>query len=198
MTTTSTGRAARGPRWSDDARRRFAALAGMLGLLATFVVAATGVGPTSSAWTNPAHHSVSVTAGTWAVTPTVGCTVMRLVNGVETVQAGKTCSVTATMDNYWSSAPSRVANVTFAFTYSGATYPDYFLFTIDMRTATGVPSGWSWTTSGSVGANLVGRSACSALPYFTATTFPSWGPVSSTQIQFHENRTGVSGLSCTA
>lgn len=140
---------------------------------------------------------------TWTFTPPVSypiCQVCRLVGGVETARPGSTCTVTGlTVDSYWGTVGSRMANVSIAFSYSGATYPDYFKFTVDMTTATGLPAGWNWATSGTKGGNLVLSPSyqCSSLPILVGSSDPGWGPTNGFQFQIFENRAGET-VTCAA
>ncbi len=132
----------------------------------------------------------------WTFTPPVSyptCQVYRLVGGVETARPGSTCTVTGlTVDSSWGTVGSRMANVSIAFSYSGATYPDYFKFTVDMTTATGLPAGWNWATSGTNGGNLVLSPSyhCSSLPILSGSSDPGWGPTNGFQFQIVEKRAG--------
>jgi len=139
---------------------------------------------------------------TWSFTPPVSyptCQVYRLVGGVETARPG-TCTVTGLkVDSFWGTVGSRMANVSISFSYSGATYPDYFRFTVDMATSTGIPAGWNWATSGTRGGNLVLSPSyqCSSLPILAGSSTPSWGPTNGFQFQILENRVGQT-VTCAA
>ncbi|MET0788728.1 MAG: hypothetical protein ABWY33_05735 [Cellulomonas sp.] len=148
--------------------------------------------PTSAAWVNNVHVSASATTGTWSTTAN-GCTVVRLVGGVETPSPTATCTVSGVQmqkGGWWGTAPARQTNLDISFTSTGAVYPDYFRFTVDLSTTPGLPSGWSWSTSGIGDGNLVVRSACSVLPSLTASTPATWGPPTTIYTPLYENRSG--------
>lgn len=151
---------------------------------------------------------VAMTLGTWGVPtswsytpPATGpaCAVYRLVGGVEVLRPA-TCTVTSVhFVNWWDSPGNRKANVGISFSYSGAQYPDYFRFTVDMSTARGIPAGWVWSTSGTRGGNLVLAPSyrCSSLPVIEGSSVPSWGPTGGFEFQIWENRLGDSQVTCT-
>ncbi|CAN5230642.1 hypothetical protein BH11ACT1_BH11ACT1_16040 [soil metagenome] len=125
------------------------------------------------------------------------CEVYRMVGGTETLQTGKRCTVTdLTAVNVWGTAGTRQANVNIGFSYTGATYPDYVKFTVDMATA-GLSTSWSWASSGTRGGNLLVSSTyrCSSLPILTGSSDPGWGPTSGFQFQVVEDRS-TSGVTC--
>lgn len=129
---------------------------------------------------------------TWIYTPVTTyptCAVYRIVDRVDTLQPGKSCTASVAVRDYWGTVGSRSANVDVAFTYTGASYPDYFRFTVDLRTA-GLPAAWSWTTAGTSGGNLILAPSyrCSSLPILTGSSDPSWGPTGSLQFQLAEAR----------
>lgn len=161
----------------------------------------------SPAYAPSATDRVSVTVGTWPIpatwtytaAPTYPvCAVYRVVNGVETLQFGKSCTVSSLSlaKDAWGQVGSRRANVDVAFTFTGATYPDYFKFTVDMSTA-GLPSDWSWANAGTAGGNLLLSSAyrCASLPILTGSSNPNWGPTTGFQFQVDEDRS-ASDITC--
>jgi hypothetical protein len=158
----------------------------------------------TSGYTPSATDRAFVTIGTWPVSATWAytppypiCGVYRLVNGVETARPGS-CTVTSlSAAAWWGTAGSRLANVDIAFTYTGASYPDYFKFSVDMRTTSGLPTDWGWATSGVSGGNLVVSSSylCGRLPVLDGSSVPSWGPTSGFEFRLVENRSTTT-VSC--
>lgn len=149
----------------------------------------------------------SVTIGTWPMrgtwtyappAPTTSCSVYRIVGGTPVLQAGKTCQVTSITGRLFGGDPAndRKSWVTFNFSWTGAEYPDYFQFTVDMTQTTGLPSDYKWTTAGAGTGQLTVTSACSAMPIFSGSTPTGWGPVSSIEHLFYEVRQGKSPLGC--
>jgi hypothetical protein len=155
----------------------------------------------TTAYTPSATDRASVTIGSWPVASTWTytpfhpiCRVYRLVKGVAALQP-RTCTVTGlSAQDWWGATGSRTANVNISFGYTDASYPDYFTFSVDMTTTSGLPSNWSWSTSGTWGGNLVLSSSyqCSTLPILNGSQVPAWGPTSGFQFQVLENRTGQS------
>ncbi|MEZ0446803.1 hypothetical protein [Cellulomonas sp. ICMP 17802] len=175
---------------SGTGRRR--ALTAVVGLVLTALAGLVSTEPTSAAWTNDVHVTAVATTATWS-TGTTSCTVVHLVGTVETVTAGATCAVSGVKmqaAGWWGTAPSRQTNLDITFTSTGAAYPDYFRFTVDLSTTPGLPNGWVWSTSGTGVGNLVVRSACSALPSLTATSPTTWGPPTTLYTPLYENRAG--------
>jgi len=161
----------------------------------------------SPAYAPSTTDRVSVTLGTWPIAATWTytpaptypvCAVYRVVDGVETLQSGKSCTVSglSVAGKAWGQVGSRRSNVDVAFTFTGATHPDYFKFTIDMGTA-GLPADWSWSNAGTAGGNLLLSSAyrCSSLPILTGSSNPSWGPTNGFQFQVDEDRS-ASDITC--
>lgn len=153
-------------------------------------VATTGYAPSATDRASVTIDSWPVPA-TWAYTqPYPICGVYRLVNGVETARPA-TCTVTGlSAAARWGTSGSRLANVDIAFAYAGATYPDYFKFTVDLSTTSGLPADWSWATSGFSGGNLVVSPSypCSSLPVLAGSSVPSWGPTTGLEFRLVEKR----------
>lgn len=150
----------------------------------------------------------ALTIGTWGMrtawtfTPPVsatGCKVVRLNgNGVEIPSPSATCTITQVAMQgaaWWGTKPARQTNIDVTFTSTGAAYPDYFVFTVNLATVTGLPTDWNWSTSGTGNGNPVVRSACSALPLLTASSPTTWGPPPSQYFPLYENRAG-NAVSC--
>lgn len=163
---------------------------------------------TADRYTPSEVAGVALTLGTWGMrtawtyTPpvsTTGCRVVHLnTSSVEVPSPGATCTVTGVAmqsGGWWGTKPARQANIDVSFTSTGALYPDYFVFTVNLSTISGLPTDWTWSTSGSGYGNPVVRSACSALPLLTASSPTSWGPPTSQYFPLYESRSG-NAVSC--
>ncbi len=180
--------------------QRSAVMLAALALLTTAGVLATAVSPTSAAWDDGARFGAAASSGTWSTTPTVGCTVVYLDRtGVETPHVGATCAVTGinvTTDS------NGHADVFFSFSHNGTVTwragesADYYVFTADMGDATGLTAPWDWRMAGPQAGNVLVRSTCSAMPFFTGATPSGWGPQTSIWQTFARDRSAATGLTC--
>lgn len=148
---------------------------GVIALAAVLAIgAAVAVQSTVAAWTDPAHISATASAGRW----TNVCQVMSSA-GVATTKPCTVVSLRGRDNGDGRPAGQRTAQMYATFTFGNLAAGEYVLFTVDLRTATGLPANWStWTTPnrGFGLGNLTAQpgSLCSALPNLTARA-PVWG-----------------------
>lgn len=153
----------------NAARRGLVAGAVVLVFLGTLAVQST-----VAAWTDPAVVQATASAGTWANV----CRVMSPA-GVATTKPCTVVSVRGQDNGDGRPAGARTGHFYVRFTFGNLAADEYVLFTVDLRTATGLPANWStWATPhrGFGLGNLTAQpgSLCSALPNLTARA-PVWG-----------------------
>lgn len=145
-------------------------------------------------------YSIVVMIGGWPVSTTwagatVGC---QVVDG-QGNPTGASCTITDLhVGDSWGTVGSRVANFYVSFSATGVNGDNRVQFTADLSTATGLPSGWTWSTSGTAtGTNItpVAGYTCSQLPILTAQTSPGWGSYTGVYFAVYENRSGQT-VSC--
>ena len=147
---------------------------GLLAAVAVLAVAGSlALQPTVAAWTDPAQFRATASAGTWG-------NVCRVMNsaGVATTKSCTVTSLRAQDNGDGRPAGQRTAHFYAKFTVGTLAAGEYIVFTADVRTATGLPAGWStWTTPNRAFGlgNLTAQPgvACSALPSLTARA-PDW------------------------
>lgn len=170
---------------------RIAALALALLTGGAMGMAAAGLGPvetTSAAWTDNTYASAVVTAGTWPTTTGNSCTAIGL--------DGRTltgCAVTGIRYDGWGSPGSQTRNYYINFRTPLGTRA--VSFDVDLTTATGSGSSWSWEKAGVLtGAQFMGRGgwSCAQLPRLSGTG-ADWQTLT-IYFQVAENRTGTSSV----
>lgn len=135
---------------------------------------------------------------TWSYTPPVvpGCVV---VDGAGNPAPGFTCRITKLTADVWGPTGSRSANYYAWFSATGVNGDLRIRFTVDLSTATGIPTDWRWataaqTTQGNV-TTLPGY-ACGEQPVLRAETQPGWGSYTRIYMTGVENRATSTSLAC--
>ena len=198
MTPTRTPRGARG---AGHVLRRLGVRRRAVAMVLALVAVVGGgamVQTTSAAWVNDAYGRTAVTTGSWTSAVSFGTCVVRNKNDNAT---GRTCTVTemrAVEFNDSHPVGDRTANMYFKVSAPQAKSGDDFEVTLDLRTATGLPANWVWSTSGVGPGNLTAFTgfACASLPTLKAYA-PDWAS-SGGDVFFvlYEQRVGRSGMAC--
>jgi len=167
-------------------------------LLLGGLAGSSAVGTTSAAWTNDAWASAAASTGTWVTAPTSSCVVLNAAGNPVTSKPCTITSLRAVDNNDGSPVGQRRAHMYLRLSTAPLASGETLRFTVDLRTATGLPSNWVWSNAGVTAGNLIASPgfACSSLPWLTAFA-PSWAS-GGADVYFVllENRTGQSGLIC--
>lgn len=172
-----------------------AVVGGALLGVGSFATAATSA--TDAAWTDRAHASAAVSAGTWAVAP-VGSTCVALNNGGNAVG---TCTVKSIRYEEWGTAGNHTRNYYLSFTVSDPSPTKSIRVDVNLSSATGTTTGtgtWSWATAATLpSGQFTPSSTCASLPRLQGVTISGWDWSTSPHVFFSatDNRAGTAGAS---
>jgi hypothetical protein len=162
-----------------------------MALIAVAVVgiagAATTTAATQAAWSDRAHTSAAVSAGTWATTTANSCKAM---NAAGKELPNGTCKVTSVTFSQWADGKNTVRDYYISFEMSNnAAFPQ---FTVDLSKGTGSGT-FSWATAGTIATNQytpLSGYKCSELPTLRANGPSNWGSAYQIWVRVVQEPTG--------
>jgi hypothetical protein len=148
---------------------------------------------TDAAWTDRAHASAAVSAGTWAVAPRAN-TCVALNGGGNAVGS---CTVTSVRYEEWGTAGNHTRNYYMTFAVSDPSPTKSIRVDVDLSTATGTATGtgsWNWANAATLTSGQVTpTSTCAGLPRLQGETISGWDWAGGPAVYFSatDNRSGA-------